>query len=67
MEQPGLIFPETDVKVFGLHSLRSGRASAIADNDISDRLIGKHGRWSAKTSRDRYSKSVGFIEFVTLF
>ena len=55
MEQLALIFPDTDVKVFGLHSLRSGGASAAVDN-ISDRLIGKHGRWSANRSRDRYIK-----------
>ena len=30
MEQLALIFPETDVKVFGLHLLRSGGASAAA-------------------------------------
>ena len=56
MEQLALIFPDTDVKVFGLHSLRSGGASAAADNDISDLLTCKHGRWSANTSRDRYIK-----------
>ena len=31
---------------FGLHSLRSGGASAAANSGVSDRLIGKHGRWS---------------------
>ena len=56
MEQLALIFPETDVKVFELHFLRSEGASAAADNDISDRLIGKHGRWSANICRDRYIK-----------
>ena len=57
MEQLALILPETYVKVLALHSLRSGGgASAAADNDISDRLIGKHGRWSTNTSRDRYIK-----------
>ena len=30
--------------LFGLHSLRSGGASTAANNDISDRLIGKHRR-----------------------
>ena len=39
-----------------LHSLRSGGASAAANNDVSDRLIGKHGRWSSNGSRDRYIK-----------
>ena len=41
---------------FCMHSLRSGGASAAADNGVSDRLIGKHGRWSSNTSRDTYIK-----------
>ena len=45
-----------DLKLYGLHSLRSGGASAAANNDVSDRLIGKHGRWSSNSSRDRYVK-----------
>ena len=39
---------------FGLHSLRSGGASAAAQNGISDRLISKHGRWSSEKGRDGY-------------
>ena len=46
----------TEVKKYGLHSLRSGGASAAAENGISDRLISKHGRWSSNTSRDVYIK-----------
>lgn len=41
---------------FCLHSLRSGGASAAANNGVSDRRIGKHGRWSSSTSRDVYIK-----------
>ena len=41
---------------FGLHSLRSGGASAAANSGVSDRLIGKHGRWSSNSSRDGYIK-----------
>lgn len=41
---------------FGTHSLRSGGATAAANNNVSDRMIGKHGRWSANTSRDGYIK-----------
>ena len=41
---------------YGLHSLRSGGASAAADNNNSDRQIGKHGRWKSGFSRDRYIK-----------
>jgi len=37
---------------FGLHSLRSGGASTAAANGMSDRLIGKHSRWSSNSSRD---------------
>ena len=38
----------------GLHSLRSGGASAAAENNVSDRLISKHGRWSSERARDGY-------------
>jgi len=43
-------------KNYGLHSLRSGGASAAAQNGISDRLISKHGRWSSERGRDGYIK-----------
>ena len=39
-----------------LHSLRSGGASAAVNNGVSERLIGKHGRWKSGFSRDRYLK-----------
>ena len=45
-----------DVKRFGLHSLRSGGASAAANNDVPERLIDKHGRWKSSRSKDRYIK-----------
>ena len=38
MEQLALNFPETAVRAFGLHSLKSGGASAAADNDIKRSL-----------------------------
>ena len=41
---------------FGLHSLRSGGASAAANNVISDRLISKKGRWSSEKERNGYIK-----------
>ena len=47
---------EQKVTQLCLHSLRSGGATAAADNGVSDRLIGKHGRWSTTTSRDVYIK-----------
>jgi len=45
-----------DVKSYGLHSMRSGGASAAANNSVCERLIGKHGRWKSTSSRDRYIK-----------
>ena len=41
---------------FGLHSLRSGGASAAANNGISDRLMSKQGRWSSEKARNGYIK-----------
>lgn len=43
-----------DRSQFGLHSLRSGGASAAANSgDISDsRLLAKHGRWKSSVSLD---------------
>jgi len=43
-----------DPKGFGLHSLRSGGASAAAAVGVQDRLIKKHGRWQTDSSKDRY-------------
>ena len=41
---------------YSLHSLRSGGATEAAENDVSDRMIGKHGRWAANKSRNTYIK-----------
>ena len=49
------VFPG-QCKQFGLHSLRSGGASAAADNEVDERLIGKHGRWKSKRCQERYIK-----------
>ena len=46
----------TTPEIFGLHSLRSGGASAAANNGISDRLISKQGRWSSEKARNGYIK-----------
>ena len=32
-------------KLFGLHSLRSGGATAAANAGVNDRLFKRHGRW----------------------
>ena len=37
-----------DTKLYGLHSLRIGGASAAASNDLPDRVIKKHGRWKSE-------------------
>ena len=41
---------------YGLHSLRSGGASAAINNGVSERRIGKHGRRKSGFCRDRYLK-----------
>ena len=50
------VLPDKTCKQYSLHSLRSGGASIASENGISDRLIGKHGRWSSSSSRDTYIK-----------
>ena len=43
-----------DPKKFGMHSLRSGGASAAANIGVPDRLFKKHGRWRSETAKDGY-------------
>ena len=43
-----------DPKLFGLHSFRSGGASAAASNGVSDRLFKAHGRWKSEHAKDGY-------------
>ena len=45
-----------DTTKYGLHSLRSGGASAAANNGVSDRMISKHGRWKSEKGRNTYIK-----------
>ena len=45
-----------DAKKFGLHSLRSGGASAAAAVGVPDRLFKRQGRWRSDSSKDRYIK-----------
>lgn len=40
-----------DKKQFGLHSLRSGGATAAASNSVPDRLLKSHGRWRCEHQR----------------
>ena len=45
-----------DAKQFGLHSLRSGGATAAANAGVPDRLFKRHGRWRSETAKDGYVK-----------
>ena len=42
-------------KQFGLHSLRSGGASAAANAGV-DRFFKRHGRWRSENAKDGYVK-----------
>jgi len=41
-------------KLYGLHSLRSGGATAAANLGVPDRLFKKHGRWKSENVKDGY-------------
>ena len=41
---------------FGIHSLRSGGATAAANSGVPDRLFKKHGRWRSENAKDGYVK-----------
>ena len=43
-------------KMYGLHSLRSGGASHLANKGVSEDLIMQHGRWKTTTAKNRYVK-----------
>lgn len=43
-----------DPRNFGLHSLRSGGASAAANSGVNDRLHKRHGRWKSDQAKDGY-------------
>ena len=45
-----------DIGRFGLHSLRSGGATAAANNGIPDRMFKRHGRWRSENAKDGYVK-----------
>ena len=45
-----------DPKLFGLHSLRAGGATAAANAGVADRLFKRHGRWCSETAKDGYIK-----------
>ena len=41
---------------FGLHSLRSGGATAAEKAGVKDRLFKRHGRWRSENAKDCYVK-----------
>ena len=41
---------------YGLHSLRAGGASAAANEQVSNRLFRRHGRWKSDKAKDGYIK-----------
>ena len=47
-----------DPKEYGLHSLRSGGATAVISNNaskaVSERLLKLHGRWKTDEAKDMY-------------
>lgn len=45
-----------DIKKYGLHSLRSGGATASVVRGIPDRLFKRHGRWRSESVKDGYVK-----------
>ncbi|KAK3087837.1 hypothetical protein FSP39_011297 [Pinctada imbricata] len=47
---------DLDISKYGLHSLRSGGATAAANRGVSDRLFKKHGRWRSERAKDGYVK-----------
>ena len=43
-------------KYFGLHSLRSGGATAAVAATVDDKFFKKHGRWKTDKAKDGYVK-----------
>ncbi|KAK3090282.1 hypothetical protein FSP39_010613 [Pinctada imbricata] len=52
---PGNLYNQRTI-YFGLHSLRSGGATAAASFGIHDRLFKRHGRWKSELAKDGYVK-----------
>lgn len=47
-----------DIKKYGLHSLRSGGATASANSGIPDRLFKRHGKWKSESAKDGHVKDM---------
>ena len=43
-----------NIQNYGLHSLRSGGATAAAKLGVSDRIFKRHGRWRSERAKDGY-------------
>ena len=50
--------------LFGLHSLRSGGATAAANAGVNDRLFKRHGRWRSDKAKGGYVKDITFQTFL---
>ena len=46
----------SDVRAFGLHSIKSGAASNPDCRSLNDRLLDRHARWKSSASKHRYIK-----------
>ena len=46
----------SDIKSYGLHSLRSGGATVACNFGVPDRLFKRHGRWRSENAKDGYVK-----------
>ena len=55
-----------DSTKLGVHSLRSGGATAAAAAGITDRLFKKHGRWRSEKAKDGYVRE-GLTEKIVCF
>ena len=47
---------DLDTKLYGLHSLRIGEASAAANNNVPDPVIKKHGMWKSEKAKGTYCR-----------
>ena len=45
-----------DPRLFGMHSLRAGGATAAANAGVPYRLFKRHGRWESESAKDGYVK-----------
>ena len=45
-----------DPKQFGMHSFKTGGATAAGNAGVPDRLFKRHGRWRSESAKDGYVK-----------